>query len=215
MTVRFRAVLFDYDGVLVDSLPVHVRSWQHAFARYGVDVEALEVMLNEGEKALKTAKKIADKRGLKLSEEEFRILLREKRDYYRLHAPEGLLPEAVDLLKQIKQRGLRLALVTGSIMKNLERVMSQDEKSLFDCIITSETVDNSKPHPEPFLRAAQELGLSPGECLVLENAPLGIKAARSAGMSVAAITTTLPREYLKEADWVLEEYKQLTEIIGG
>jgi len=210
---RFKAVLFDMDGVLIDSLPVHVKSWQYVFKDYYIDIEPLEILEREGEKAEETGRIIAGKRGLKLSTQELAELLRKKRAFYAEHAPKGILPGADELLKLLKSRGCRLALVTGSILKNLDRVLKKEEKELFDTIVTSDIVKNSKPHPEPFLTAARNLFLDRQDCVVIENAPLGIEAAKSADMKVIAITSTLEKKYLKGADWVVESLSEILEII--
>jgi beta-phosphoglucomutase-like phosphatase (HAD superfamily) len=91
-------------------------------------------------------------------------------------------------------------------------VLKPEEIALFDCIITSEEAVNSKPHPEPYLKASSGLKIAPKECLVIENAPLGIEAAKSAGMKVVAITSTLAREKLKSADWVVDSLSEIQKL---
>lgn len=210
---RFKALLFDLDGVLIDSMTAHTKAWKEVFKEYGLDISPDEIKLREGEKALKSAESIAAKHNLRLSKEELSALLLKKRSIYAANAPKGLVEGAAEMLRRLKHENFKLALVTGSIFKNLNRVMTQAEKNLFDSIITSDTVASSKPHPEPFLRASSELGVPPEECLVVENAPLGIESAKSAGMKVAAITSTLPKENLKRADWVIDNLQNIWDIL--
>ena len=210
---RFHAVLFDMDGVLINSMPAHVKSWQQVYAEYGIDIEADEIKLREGEKAQSSAKDICRKHGMSLTDTQISELVARKRKIYRSQAPEGMVEGASELLRRLKAAGLKLALVTGSILINLKKVVDKRDIELFDCIITSDHVLNCKPHPEPFLKAAEAIGVAPQRCIVIENAPLGIRAAKSAGMSVAAITSTLPKEKLTEANFILEGLSQVEEIV--
>ena len=91
-------------------------------------------------------------------------------------------------------------MVTGSGIPNIRRILNDELIDEFEAIITSEKVTRGKPHPEPYLLGAQELGVTPAECLVVENAPLGIEAGKAAGMTVVALETTLERALTPGAD---------------
>jgi beta-phosphoglucomutase len=88
-------------------------------------------------------------------------------------------------------------------------VLGPEICSWFDCIITAEDVECGKPDPEPYLRAIQKLHVAPSECLIIENAPLGIRAGKSAGAAVVAITTTLAPYHLREADAIVHDFEEL------
>ena len=87
-------------------------------------------------------------------------------------------------------------------------------QSYFDTIVTGDLVKKGKPHPESFLKAAKSLNLKPFQCLVIENAPLGIKSAKAAGMYCLAITTSLPKAYLKEANTVVNSLRDVVAVLG-
>ena len=209
----FKAVLFDLDGVLIDSMDAHVEAWKKAYADFGITVSSQEIRLREGEKSQCSARDIANRNGLNLSDNEISELLRRKREFYGDTAPNDMKPGVREILIDLKNDGYKLGLVTGSIWRNLNLVLSDEDKSLFSVIITSEDVKNSKPSPEPYLSAMEALELSPLDCLVVENAPLGIHAGKAAGMKVAGITTTLPSENLSEADWIFGRIDDLRRII--
>jgi beta-phosphoglucomutase len=105
---------------------------------------------------------------------------------------------------------LKKALVTGSILKNIEPIVGNGFLHNFNVIVTGDQVTHTKPHPEPYLTAAQQLAVKPDECIVIENAPSGIEAAKKAGMYCIAVKTTIQDEqYLKEADLIVEDISKL------
>ena len=99
---------------------------------------------------------------------------------------------------------------SGSILKNIEPVVGNDFLHNFDVIVTGDQVTHTKPHPEPYLTAAQKLTVKPDECIVIENAPSGITAAKQAGMYCIAVKTTIQDEqYLKNADLIVEDISEI------
>ena len=199
------AVLFDLDGVLIDSMPHHVKAWKEEFAAWGMDVNPLIFRLREGEKAGATLDFAAKEYGLRLTPEQQTKFVESKRRRYRKNAPNCLVDGAVEILKSLRSHGIKTAMVTGSIRRNLNHAVPEEERNLFDAIITSDLCTHGKPHPEPYLLAAEKLNISPGHCLAVENAPLGIQSAKAAGIFTMAITTTLPSKYLKEADRIIDD----------
>lgn len=98
-------------------------------------------------------------------------------------------------------------------MPQLKKILPDRIQSLFDTIVTGDLVKKGKPHPDPFLKAAADLGLKPSQCLFIENASLGIRLAKAAKMFCAAITTSLPKEYLQMADVVVDKLEDITGLI--
>jgi beta-phosphoglucomutase-like phosphatase (HAD superfamily) len=90
-----------------------------------------------------------------------------------------------------------------------------EEIALFDYILTSEDIENGKPSPDPYLKAQEALNVSPSECLVVENAPLGIASAKSAGMKVVALTSTVSEDYLRDADWIISNLSEVEIIVNS
>lgn len=204
-----RAVLFDYDGVLVDSMPYHVAAWMEVMARYDVAIAPEEIYLEEGSRTEEVAAELFRRHERNFSAELLQEIVAAKRDRYLANNQTRLVEGALPLLVQLKEDGYRLGLVTGSIRAQVEATLGDEVKSFFDCIITSEDVERGKPDPEPFLRAARRLYVAPEECLVIENAPLGIRAACAAGMWVVAVLATLPAHYLREAHQVVTDLVEL------
>ncbi|MBC8277534.1 MAG: HAD family phosphatase [FCB group bacterium] len=211
---KYQAVLFDLDGVLIDSMSAHANAWQTVFAEFGVDLPRMEILLREGEKAELSMDELCEKYGVELTAPEKTAMLAKKRQIYSENAPKSMYTGAGDVLQRIHDEGYRMALVTGSVAKNLERIMTAEQLALFEVIITGKDVKNAKPDPEPYLTALKKLGLQPEVCLVVENAPLGIQAAKAAGLKVAAITTTLGREVLTEAGWIIGNLKEIGSILS-
>ena len=209
---RIKAVLFDLDGVLIDSMPHHVAAWKEVFSELGIDLPSEILRRSEGEKAKVTIMKLAPKYGLNLNDEEFDRLLEKKRSRYRQTAPRGMRPVARAAIETYRKMGLKTAIVTGSVRSNLEWTLSDEERNLFDVILSSEHYSKGKPHPEPYLNAARQLSIPPEACLVIENAPLGIQSAKAAGMFCVAITTTLPARDLKDADLIVSDLDRLKDL---
>lgn len=126
-----------------------------------------------------------------------------------------IFKEAQDFLRGLKKEGYILGLVTGTTQAGVAEILPKSLKTLFDCIVTGDQVKKGKPDPEPYLKAAGIIGLNPKQCLVIENAPLGVESAKRAGMFCIAITTSLPKEYLKKADLVVDELAELSVAFQG
>ena len=106
-----------------------------------------------------------------------------------------------------------MGLVTGTPGKEIKNILPERIAKLFDCIVAGDQVKKGKPNPEPYINAAKTLNLNPSECVVVENGPFGIKSAKGAGMFCFALTTSLPENYLKGADIVVDALGEITAII--
>lgn len=203
------AVLFDHDGVLVNSMPYHVEAWLQVMARHGVEVEPMEIYLKEGATTMEVAAELFHRHHKSASPEFVQQIVEEKRDAYLAIQNSTLNEGVIDVLEYLQQNRYRIGIVTGSLRAQIEAVVGPELSGYFDAIVGAEDVENGKPDPEPFIRAAQKLNVAPSECLVIENAPLGISAAKSAGMSVIAMTTTLAPHYLRHADAIVTDFAEL------
>jgi beta-phosphoglucomutase len=206
---KIRAVLFDLDGTIIDSMPAHVKAWTKVLGDIGIRLDDLYVELHEGEKAEDTIFRLARERGLKMSRVELLELIETKRKLYRTMAPQGLIPEARALINELLRRNVECDVVTGSIRANMNGVVSPEELSLFRHIIAADDYSTGKPAPDPYLIAVQRCGFPADQCLVLENAPLGIQSAVAAKLRTLAITRTLPAKYLANAHRVIHDYHEL------
>ena len=208
MTIK--AVLFDFDGVIANTLTYHVQAWQQVFDKYEVEIIPEDVFLLEGRMAEDLCKRLAEKKGLSLDHTTIKQITKQKRAIYNQITKATVYPSIKILLEYLKRISLKKALVTGSIIKNILPVAGKDFLENFDVIVTSDQVTHTKPDPEPYLTAAQKLAVKPDECLVIENAPSGITAAKQAGMFCIAVKTTIQNEqYLKDADLIVEDISNI------
>lgn len=208
MTIK--AVLFDFDGVIADTLTYHVQAWKKVFDKYKVKIFPEDVYLLEGRLADDICRLLAEKKGLSLDDPTITNLTKQKRAIYNQITKAKVYPATRNLIKDLERASLKKALVTGSIIRNIEPVVGKDFLLNFDVIITGDQVTHNKPHPEPYLMAAIKLKVEPDECIVVENAPSGIKSAKQAGMFCIAIRTTIKNEnYLKEADLIVEDTSRI------
>ncbi|MFH0766281.1 MAG: HAD family phosphatase, partial [Calditrichota bacterium] len=208
-----RAVLFDLDGVLIDSPKAHTDAWIEVFRRYGVTIPPRRIYLEEGKESRGIAAGLNVEYDLKLTEWVLDELIAEKRRLYRQNAPQGMRPDAHSAVTAALSLGWRTGLVSGSVRTNIQAVLSPRDLDLFETVVAAGDYSHGKPHPEPFLTACRKLGVQPSDCIAVENAPLGIKAAKAAGLKVVALTTTLSPEDLREADVILDDLFGFEDIL--
>lgn len=208
-----KAVLFDMDGVIVDSMPYHFLAWYEALRPFGVRISCFDVYYKEGERWDKSLKDFLNRENIHPSKEILKKIFANRQKIFKSHFERSIFKGAEELLRCLKKKGYLLGLVTGTPMQDLNGILPKRIKSLFDCLITGDKVKHGKPHPEPYLKAAQVLGVTPKDCVVIENAPLGIRSAKSAGMFCIAVTTSLPKNYLKRADIVVDKLEDISGII--
>jgi sugar-phosphatase len=193
-------VLFDLDGVLVDSTPCVARVWRGWAIEHGFD-PAEVIRLAHGRRAIETVEMLAPHLD---SAAELRELERRELD-----DTEGLVRiEGGDrLLASLPPD--RWAVVTSGTRRLAEKRLRIAGLPLPEKMVSADEVKLGKPDPAPFLRGAQLLGVGPAQCIAVEDAPSGIVAAHRAGMRVLAVPTTYPRAELSEADVLLESLAQL------
>lgn len=207
-----RSVIFDVDGVLVQSMERHHEAYRRAFADYRVDVKKEEVFANEGRRSREVIESIARAKGLRLSDAQLDDMNRVKQAAFAAFGPLPLYPGVQELLARLREAGLRIAVVSGTSRANIDNHFGALAKR-FDVIVSADDVKATKPDPEPYLQALSKLGLKAEDCVVIENATLGVRSAKAAGLRVIAVTSTLPREKLSEADHVVEKVADAWSIV--
>lgn len=196
-----RAILFDMDGVVLNSPPLHLLTWQQTLAPLGLRVAAEDLYPLEGMSTELTAQRLTERLlGQACSDEQAHDLAHIKRALFREMFNPTLVPGIAPLLHDLRGRGYRLGLVTGSARSVVdESLVPTGLAELFAAMVTGNDVSPGKPHPEPYRTAAERLGVPPSECLAVENSPLGIRSAKAAGMDCVGLETTLPTEQLSAA----------------
>jgi len=203
------AVLFDMDGVLADTAELHYHSWEPVAAELGIPFDR---RVNDRLRGLSRADSLAVLLGGRpctlTADDRTRYTSQKNAEYLRLVAqmtPAHLLPGASDLLRGLRASGARIAVASSS--RNANRVLDRlGIKPLLDVIVDGNTARRSKPDPEVFLAAADQLGVRPSQCVVLEDAEAGVAAALAAGMRVVGIG---PFERLRGAHLVVGSIAKL------
>jgi len=210
---QIRGVLFDLDGVIVNTLHYHYLAWDHMFGKLGgKPVSEHTVLLHEGRASREILPILMEEAGVTIPADKQAAFIEEKRAYFRTIVHVTQYPGAFETIDTLRRRGFKVALVTACALKNMQHNLNRKEQSHFDFIITGDEVPSAKPFPDPYLTAAHHLGLRPEECVVVENAPLGIESARNAGMYCVGIETTLGKEYLTAANCVLHNITDLLNL---
>jgi len=207
--MRIEAVIFDLDGVIVDTAVFHYQAWQQLAREFGFAFSEQHNERVKGVSRLESLEILLEVGGIVIhSDEEKEKLATKKNNWYRelilKMTPGDLLPGAKEFLQELKGAGYKIAI--GSSSKNattiLERIKYLD---YFDAIVDGNKIKNSKPDPEVFLKAAAELGIKPGNCVVFEDAQAGVEAAIRAGMKTVGVGSP---ETLSEADIVIPNLKE-------
>ena len=186
------AILFDMDGVLYDSMPNHSKAWSQAMERFGMHMTPHDVYLNEGATGHDTVVRISLRdRGYEASEQEINDIYGYKASLFRSMPEARVMPGALEVFRKAAAAGLKILIVTGSGQKNLiERVQRDYEGYITrDRMVTAFEVKRGKPYPDPYLKGLQIAGVPASEAVVVENAPLGIRAAVAAGIDTIAVNT--------------------------
>lgn len=201
------------DGVIIDSMPYHFLAWYEALRPFGIRVSCFEVYTREGERWEDTLKDLLKANDIKPTKQLLRKIFFLRQKIFKKSFKRFIFRDIEELIFCLKRKGYLLGLVTGTPEKEMRRILPAKIRKSFDSLITGDKVKNGKPHPEPYLKAALSLGVAPSECMVIENAPLGIRSAKKAGAFCLALTTSLPREYLKDADMVVDHAGEIAEMI--
>jgi sugar-phosphatase len=204
-TFRCAAILFDVDGVLVDSTGSVDRQWRIWARERGINEEKV-IAIAHGVRAVEVVRAVAPSLD---AEEEVRGLEKlEAADYDGVAGMGG----AAEFVRSIPEG--RWCVVTSGSRKLATERLGLAGIPIPKVMITADDVVNGKPHPEPYLKGSDGLGFAPAECLVIEDAPAGIRAAHSGGMKVVAFSSTFERKMLAEADAVIRGFEDLSLVVA-
>ena len=196
-----RGVIFDMDGVLINTEPLHCRAFQDILAPYGIQVTEQEYYARY---LVYSDREVLERLLPDVHWLDEVVAAKERRYWQLLEAGVPPFPDGLALLA--KTDGWRVGLATGSIRREAELALrSLGIRERFGAVIAREDCGKGKPDPEPYLHAADALGLPPRRCVVIEDAPGGILAAKAAGMVCVAVTHSCPRERLVQADLVVDD----------
>lgn len=206
--MNYKAILFDMDGVIVDSEPLHVAAFQATLKSHG------HTLIGEQYKQHFAGK--TDEAGFEdyfdfIGETvETPLIMDEKAKKYLELAADQLTPYpgVVEFIQDLAKKGIPLALVTGSLEAEAKITLETfGLTEFFSSIVAAENITASKPSPEGYLKGAAALGIKPKDCIVIEDAPSGVKAAMAAGMRCVVVTNTHTKEELAGATLALQQLK--------
>lgn len=207
-----KALIFDMDGVLVDSMPFHARAWKKAFRDLDMEIRDEDIYAIEGSNPQKGLAVLIRKARREPEAYDFEIITsiyrQEFKRIFELKAFEGVR-ECLELLKT----RFSLAVVSGSDQVIVHNIINQLFPGIFEIVITGDDVINPKPCPDPFLKAVEFLNVQPGECVIIENAILGVEAAKRAEIYCIGIPTYLEPSQLEKADLIVNNHEKLMEYL--
>ncbi len=212
-----RAVIFDVDGVLVDSWDAHFRSWRDVLREHGLDMSEDEFGRTFGRTSREIIRSFW---GDEVDDATARAIDDRKEALYRDLVREAfpVMDGAVALIDALRAAGFVLGVGSSAPPENVVLSLEGlERREAFGAIVTGRDVTRGKPDPQVFQLAAERLGVAPGQCAVIEDAPAGVRAAAAAGMANVALLGTAPRETLLEAGACLtvESLRALTpEVIA-
>ena len=198
-----KAALFDMDGVLYDSMPNHAIAWQQSMASFGILMTAEDAYATEGARGIDTIRNMLLKqKGETITLERAQEMYDEKTRIFHSMPKPIIMPGVVDVMKGMKARGWRIGVVTGSGQRPLINRLLTDFADFLDeeHIVTAYDVKRGKPAPDPYMMGMKKAGTEPWETIVVENAPLGVKAGVAAqAFTIAVNTGPLADDVLLEA----------------
>lgn len=187
---RFRAVFFDMDGVLYDSMPNHEYTWVHSFAEYGIDFKPEDAYINEGRTGRGTINLVFNNLyGRDATDDEVNAIYGKKTELMRTRPIAPIMNGMVQLVDMLRRNGVKTYVVTGSKQPTLMDKLGHDFGFDREHIICGADVQKGKPDPEPYLIALQRSGEKVCDCAVVENAPMGVRAAKAANIFTIAVNT--------------------------
>lgn len=207
MKNKTRAVLFDLDGTLADTMEDNYQAWRATLAEHGAsDLPRDEYFPLEGLNLKELAARLTERLATR---PDLNSVIARKEHHYLAKHHFRLYPGVIDLIERLKSSGVKIAIVTTGSRERIEKSIDKDLLEMFDLLITGGDTKRGKPYPDPYLIAASKLGVEPCKCIVIENAPMGIAAAKSAQMYCIAISSTLSPNILKTADQIVGTFADL------
>lgn len=204
-----KACIFDLDGVIVDTVEAHYFAWKSMADELNIPFSEEDNEHLKGVSRFESMQRILDLGGVEKTDEEILEYTTKKNEIYvdiiSKMTPEDILPGVLDFIKELKENGVRVAI--GSSSKNTPTILKAvGLDKTFEVIVDGNSITNSKPHPEVFLKGVEALELTPEECVVLEDAISGVEAAIAGGMKCVGVGEA---DVLAKADLVVPDLTQL------
>jgi len=205
-----KAVIWDMDGVIADTGPYHLKSWQIVLQNTGKDYTEKEFRRNTGRRSDSILRDIL---GEQATQEEIARIIQKKEKIARQLISQNVksYPGVIKLITSLKEHGFKTAVASSAPMGSIQLITRNLKiDNYFDIIVSGWDLTKSKPDPEIFLLAAEKLGVETESCIVIEDAIVGVAASKRAGICCIAVTNTNTREALKEADLIVDTLEEIT-----
>jgi len=207
------AVVFDFDGVLANSEPLHLMACQEVFSSIGVELTRDDYYAHYlGYDDREMFRRLGERQGLALTGEKMGTLIETKARVFDevIERTDVLYPDAADCIRALAQQ-FPLGIASGALRHEIEMILARARLDhCFRFIVASGDTPNSKPWPDPYVRAAQLHGVEAAECVAIEDSRWGIQSAKAAGLKCVGITTSYPAEQLRAADRVVGSLAEFT-----
>lgn len=207
-----KAVIFDMDGVLTDSMPYHARAMETVFNGLGIAIDPQDIYEREGEKTGDVVRFLLEKETDEFSKYDVDSIVQKYIEEFRRIAEFRVFGGMEACLHELKKKFL-LAVVSGSDKPIVYDIMGSKFPGIFNVIVTGDDVRHGKPAPDPYLRAVDMLEIGKDECFVVENAPMGVDSALSAGLCCIGVPTYLEPGKLERADLILRDHGELVDFL--
>lgn len=209
-----KAVIFDMDGVLVDSMPYHADAWVSVFKDVGINIRREDIYDIEGSNYTGIINLVFKKTGRTPEPADYFMLAQKKQEIFSKINKVRVFDGIYECINSLRNKCL-LGVASGSDRAVVIELIERFFPKTFTAIVSGNDVKEGKPNPEPYLKAVEMLKVNKDECIVIENAPLGVESAKRAGLYCIAIPTYVKPELLKDADVVLANHAMLKEYIMG
>lgn len=206
-----RVILFDLDGVLIDSMGCHAYVWKQAIKnQLGIDLPEQYFLINEGKNSKDILVELIERYQIKSDEHTWKKVSDYRDELFLKEFQPQLMNGVKELVSMLNKFEYRLGVATGSTRLVAEDVLTKTGiRSYFSTLVTSEDVQFSKPHPQPYQKLLSQLCGNEEQALVIENAPLGIESAVAAGLFCLAVATTNTMEVLMQANKVFSNLEDI------
>jgi beta-phosphoglucomutase len=209
-----KAVIFDMDGVLVDSMPYHADAWVSVFKDVGINIRRKDIYDIEGSNYTGIINLVFKKAGRTPESSDYFMLAQKKQEIFSKINKVRVFDGIYECINSLRNKCL-LGVASGSDRAVVIELIERFFPGTFTAIVSGNDVKEGKPSPEPYLKAVEMLKVNKDECIVIENAPLGVESAKRAGLYCIAIPTYVEPELLKDADVILANHTMLKEYIMG
>lgn len=208
-----RAVAFDLDGTLAPTMELNFQCWKKILASRKIKIDKTQYLLREGENISSLMQDLLKEYNPKILPDEIEKFIEYKDQLFKQKFSCELYPGVSWLIKHLKKLKVKQGIVTAGRITRLKTMFNSDFLEQFDVLVTGEKDKPGKPFPEPYFEFSESINIPPSEILVVENAPLGIKSAKRAGMRCVAIASTLDKHHLSEADLLFDDFLSFSKFL--